>query len=174
MIVGERTFNMSEQFKIIETQEQFDAAISKRLAREREAGRKEAEAELSQKYGDYDSIKSQLTAKETELTELGNQLAEAQKTRDGFSAQIAELNGKIAKYETNSAKMRIAEEYGLDAKLADRISGDDEEAMRKDAQALKDIVGETRWRRAPLKSTEPEGDDNSAALKGMLQQLKGE
>ena len=161
-------------FTPIETQEQFDAAISKRLAREREAGRREAEASLVEKYGDYDSLKGQLTEKETKLTELGNQLVEAQNARDGFSAQIAELQSKVAKYETNSVKMRIAQEYGLDAKLADRISGEDEESMREDAQKLKDIVGETRWKKVPMKSTEPEAEDNKAALKSMLQGLKGE
>lgn len=166
---------MSEVFKAIETQKQFEEAIKTRLEREREKVKKEAEESYKNKYGDYDKLKSKLTEKETEITKLGNQLSEAKNAKTESESTIKELKDKVAKYETNSAKMRIAEEYGLDPKLADRLTGSTEEEMKEDAKRLKDVVGDIRWRKAPVKSNKQSvKEDKEAAIKGMIANMKGE
>lgn len=168
--VGERKKQMSE-FKAIETQEQLDAIIKERIARAQETTKKEIE----EKYSDYESIKKQLSEKDTQLTELGNQLTEAKNKEDGINTKMQELQTKVQKYESDSAKTRIAQEFGIDSQLANRISGENEEEMRADAKRLKEIIGDTRWRKAPLKSNEPEKEDEkAAAYKKMLTEIKGE
>ena len=82
------------------------------------------------------------------------------------------MEAKIKGYETNSVKMRIAREVGLPYELAERLSGEDEKAIKADAELLKKLVGA---KTAPLKSTEPGGTNaTAAAWSQMLQQMKGE
>ena len=78
-------------------------------------------------------------------------------------------------YETSSVKMRIAHENGIPYELAERLSGDDEEAIKKDAESMAKFL-KASGRRAPLASTEPEGgvDEKREAMKKMLTGLKGE
>lgn len=161
---------MSE-FKTIETQEQFDEVIKERLERAQETARKEVRDE----YSDYEDLKKQISEKDEKLTELGNQLKEAKSKEDGTNTKLQELQSKVQKYESDSAKTRIAQEFGIDSQLANRISGENEEEMRADAKKLKEIIGDTRWRKAPLKSSEPEEEDEKkAAYKKMLGEMKGE
>lgn len=165
---------MSE-FKTIETQEQFDEMIKDRIIRAKESARKELTEEYADKYADYDSIKEQLEEKNNKINELGNQLADYQTKENGINNQLTELQEKLKKYEADSVKTRIAQEYGLDSQLANRITGEDEAAMREDAQRLKEIIGDTRWRKAPLKDNEPVGgSDKQIAIKNMLKNMKGE
>ena len=91
---------MSE-FKPINTQEEFDAAIKDRLERERG------------KYADYENLKTQVGTLTTE--------------RDTAVQQLGDANAKIKTYETNSVKMRIAQAKGIPAEMALRLTGETEE-----------------------------------------------
>ena len=113
-------------FKPINTQEEFDAAIQARLERERLKVRGE--------YSDYDTLKDELAQARTDLE------AERGKTTD-FEAKITELTGKVQRYETDSVKTRIAAKYGLAPELSGRLNGTTEEEIDADAQALTKIVG---------------------------------
>lgn len=141
---------MSE-FTPITTQEEFDAAISKRLKRERET--------ITAQFGDYDDLKKKVSEHETTIGNLTQE-------RDT-------LKGQVKAHETNSVKMRIAHETGIPFEMASRLSGDTEDAIRADAETMakyihKPITG-------PLRSTEPAGvGDGSAALRQMLHNLKGD
>ena len=78
-----------------------------------------------------------------------------------------------------SVKTRIAHEFGIPYELASRLSGEDEDAIRKDAETLSQLIGQqVRHKAPPLRSTEPlnlEGDATKAALKRTLRGLdKGE
>jgi peptidoglycan hydrolase CwlO-like protein len=64
-----------------------------------------------------------------QIAELTGQISEKEKA-------IAELTAKTRAYEISSAKLKIAQEVGLPAELADRITGETEEEMRKDAEQL--------------------------------------
>lgn len=151
---------MSEEFKPINTQEEFDAAIGKRIERERQAA---------------EGLRQQLADKDAEITNLGNQLAESQKSAEGFNAQIAELQAKVRTHETNSVKLGLANKYGLPAELADRISGETPEEMEADAEKLKAYIGKSKVIQVPVgESGEPLANDKTRAIKGMLSQMRGE
>lgn len=153
------------EFTPITTQEELDKIISARLTRERDA--------VAKKYGDYDDLKGKVGGYETQIADYAKQLEEANKKQAGHDKVVAELQAKLKGYESASVKTRIALEKGLPYELAARLSGDDEDAIRQDADALAKFVG--RGPAAPLRSTEPEGvDSQRAALKGMLQNMKGE
>ncbi|MBP5362863.1 MAG: DUF4355 domain-containing protein [Ruminococcus sp.] len=115
---------MSEEFKVIETQEAFDAAIKTRLER----NTRTVTEEVTKKYEGY--ISPDEAKKATEQIETLTKELEAGK------AIIEELTAKNSAYEINSVKMKIAQEYGLPSELADRINGSNEEEMKKDAESL--------------------------------------
>ena len=160
--------NMSE-FKPIETQEQFDAAITERIARAKEATRKEFDGWLSP-----EQQKKKTAELETKVSGLTSQLQEANEKITQNQTQIAERDAKIAKYETDSAKTRIANELGLSYEAVAYLRGENEDEIRKSAEGLKTIIG---IRKAPPLA-DPEGDsgtgEEKAAYKKMLQNMKGE
>lgn len=154
-----------ETFKAITTQEEFDAAIGSRIKRERDTVTKEFAAQLAErdkKTADY----------EKQIGELGKQL---EKVGDKDKA-IEELTKKVKGYETASVKTRVAHEVGLPYELSGRLSGEDEDSIRKDAENLVKLIGKGQPT-PPLASTEPAGvDSKKAALKSLVHNLtnKGE
>ena len=155
-------------FKVIESQEQFDAVIGERIKREKET--------LSKKYEGYvspDDYQKKTGEYERQISELNTALKTANEKIAGHDKALAERDSKIKEYESHSVKTRIAHEYGLSYEAAEFLNGDDEEAIRKSAESLKAIVGNSKA--APLASTEPaEINSEDAALKKTLKQLKGE
>lgn len=156
------------EFKIIETQEQFDAAITERIARAKDAARKEFEGWISPQ-------KQQEAAAEleTKVNKLTTQLEEANGKLTQNQNEIAERDKKIAKYETDSAKTRIANELGLSYDAVGYLRGENEEEIRKSAEGLKSIIGVKNV--PPL--ADPEGDTKDGekkAYKEMLKRMKGE
>ena len=130
-------------FKPINTQEEFDAAIADRLKRERE------------KFSDYDQLK--------------NAAADHKKTVDGLNEQINNMKTQISAYETASVKTRIAHEMGLPYEFASRLSGNTEEEIKKDAQSMQAFVKSGYV--PPLRSDgnkDGTGDTTRAALGTML------
>ena len=158
-------------FKPIETQEQFDEMIKDRLER--------AEKKIEEKYSGYLSP-DDLTGKTKELndkiTELGNSLNDATEKAKEDAAKITDLESKVKKYETASVKSRIAHEVGIPYELANKLSGDTEDDIRKDAEALKPFV--TQKGTAPLRNPESKdagsGDTTKESLRKLVQNLKKE
>ena len=113
------------EFKAIETQEELNRIIEERLNRERN------------KYADYEQLKKD----SADLKELQGKK---------YDDQINDLNGKLQKAQNDLSSMqtraetaersllrsKIAREKNLPAELADRLEGDDEDALRADADAL--------------------------------------
>jgi len=149
----------------ITTQEDLDAIISERLKRKDE--------QMAKKYADYDDLRKSSEESAATIADLQKQLDDFGVKSGEYEKQIAELTAKTKGYETNSAKMRIALESGLPYELADRLTGDDEESLRKDAQKLRGIIGGTKPK-APSKSNDIPADGKAAAYKELLSSLKGE
>lgn len=158
---------MSENFVAITTQEEFDARISERLRRERETLAKRYE----EKYAGYVSQKEH----EDALAALKNELAVAREEQTQRQAAIDGLNQKLRGYETASVKTRIAHEVGLPYELASRLTGDDEKAIREDAEALTKMIGSAKSS-APVATSEPVAgaDSTMAAYQRMLNDMKTE
>lgn len=147
-------------FTVIETQEQLDKVIGERIKRERETTEKKFEGYMSpeaaaEKYKEYLSPEDE------------------KKKYEGYLSpeEVAKKDAQIRSYETASVKTRIANEVGLPYEMAARLSGEDEDAIRKDAQALQKLMG--RKQAAPLADPESNKGTKDAGLRAMLQQLNG-
>lgn len=161
------------EFEAITTQEAFDAAIGERIRRERETTAKKYEGYISP-----EDHQKTIAEYETKLTDANTKLSEAETKEANHVKELADRDAKIKKYESDSVKTRIAHEVGIPFELSGRLSGDDEAAIRKDAETLLAAIGNTKPT-APLATGEPSGTDlaNSAAnaaLKKTLAGLKGE
>lgn len=155
---------MSE-FKIIETQEQLDAVIGERLKRERETVKKQYEGYLSpddvtKKYEGFLSPDDVTKKYEKYLS----------------PEEAAAKDAKIKGYETSSVKMKIAHEVGIPFELAERLTGEDEAAIRKDAETMSKFM-KSIHQAPPLFEPEPSGNNKeaakNAAFKKMISEMEG-
>lgn len=154
-------------FTPIETQEQFDEAIKERVARAKDSVRKEFDGFISP---------TELDAKTNELQKQLSGTTETVKTltdeKTALEKQIEEATAKIAKYENDSVKTKIATEMGLSIKAIPFLQGNNEEEIRESAQSFKDLVGKPT---PPMPTPEPPaGDSDEEAMKQMLRDMKGE
>ena len=149
------------EFKKIETQEEFDAAIKDRLAREKE------------KYADYDVLKKENETFKTQIADLEKAKKDLESEKGTFGSQLEALNSKIKGYETDSAKTRIALEMGLPYEMASRLTGSNEEEIRKDAESLAKFVGKNLL--APASTSEPvqnnEKSNTDDALRALVRNM---
>ena len=154
------------EFTPINTQEELDAIIGDRLKRERES--------VSKRYGDYDELKTKASDLEKQVGDLTKERDENAKSSEGYDKSLSELQAKVKAHETTSVKMRIANETGIPFELAEKLSGETEEDIRKDAEKMARFVTKSKYV-APLKSDgQGEGNEKRAALKTMLQNMKGD
>lgn len=156
---------MSE-FKTIETQEQLDAIIGERISR--------AEKKAAEKYADYDDLKKQVDELNTQISGLTEQIKAKDEAIAGNDETVNALKAKVQDYETRSVKTRIAHEVGLPYQLADKLSGEDEDAIREDAKKMASFI---KTPAAPIGSVEPTHEDSDpvksdmAALAKQLQEV---
>lgn len=149
---------MSEEFKIIETQKQLEEVLKDRLER--------SEKKWQEKYSGYlspDDVKKEKEDLEKQIAEYGKSLNDASEKAKADAEAIASLQAKIKEYETASVKSRIAHEYGIPYELANRLSGETEEDIRKDAETIKPLV--TQKTVAPLRDPEAGDTKGSTAKK---------
>lgn len=145
-------------FKPINTQEEFDAAVKDRLDRQ------------AAKYADYDALK----AAKKELDELkgkklDEQLAALQAEYDKAKTTLADhdkivsdLTTRATNAEHKLKQREIAHAAGIPVELADRINGSTDEEMTKDAEMLAKFakgVGQT----LPLANPEGSGSKDPLA-----------
>lgn len=154
---------MAEEFKKIETQEELNAIIGERLKRS-ETKHAEETAGLRK---EIETLKADKEALSKKMQEETAKYAE-------YDKNLTELQGKVKKYETDSVKTRIAKEVGIPAELFDRLRGETEEELKKDAESLKALLPKHQ---APGKGNAPKDadgneDDTRAGLREMLAQMK--
>ena len=149
-------------FTPINTQEELNNIIGERLRRERETVSKEFEQKITEK--DQAISKAQ-----TDLETIRTQLEDANKKLAG----IPDMEKKIHAYEVASVKRKVADETGIPYGLAERLSGETEDELRKDAEALRKMIGNQRT--APLAGAERRAQsENDKAYTELLKKLKGE
>ena len=155
-------------FKIIETQEQFDAAVADRIKRAKESAEKKYEGWMSPE--DVEKLKAD---HKTKVDELNGSLTAANEKITNHDKEIADRDSKIKQYETDSVKTRVAHEMGLSYEAVAFLRGDDEDGIRKSAESLKGLVGAGNV--APLASQDGgQGSDVEAGLRNTLNSMKGE
>ena len=153
----------------INSQEELNRLFGERAAQ----AKRSAEAEAAQKYAGYDDYKAKAEKYDTDIGAKDQRIAELEGEKTTSAARITELEGKVREYETSSVKMRIARETGLPVELADRLAGEDEASMRKDAESLAKLIKGQNV--APLKQTDNGaggGGGDEAALKKLLNDVR--
>lgn len=138
---------MSE-FKVIETQEEFDKAIQKRL--------EQKDREVSERYKNYLSPDDAAALKrdfEGKLSDANAKLKEAQEKLDPLNQSIAELTTRAKTAEGKLLKQSIASAKGLPLELADRLIGESKEDLEKDAETMAGFLKPTSA--PPMYSHEP-------------------
>ena len=154
---------MSDEFKPINTQEELDAILKERLTRKEESVKKE--------FADYEELKKKVGELESANQKLGQSATESASKLTEYEKQIAEKDLKIKGYEADSVKSRIALEVGLPFEMANRLKGETEEDIRKDAELLFKAIGASKLV-APLANTEVTLDEKTQALKDMVANIK--
>ncbi len=138
---------MSE-FKTIETQEEFDRMIQKRLAQK--------EAEVSKKFEGYlsaDDVKAlkadydgKLAKAQTDLEAMTGKLADHDKT-------VADLTARAVAAETSLLKGKVASAHGIPLELSSRLVGETKEDLEKDAESFASFMSPKTA--PPLRSNDP-------------------
>lgn len=157
-------------FKVIESQEEFDLRIKDRIERAKEKAIEDYKSEIKKTIDDLRNENSSLKNEVAGYKESLEDVKEKDETIGG-------LNEKISAFERAEVKRNIALEYGLPFKLADKISGDDEDSMKKDAELMAKYFSDSkRTYEPPLKSYENKVDEKDQALKKLIDGLdmKGE
>ena len=149
------------------TQEEVNKLVGTARLEGKDAVRKEYEGWISP-----DEYSKKTEDLNTQLNGLNDQIKTLNDEKAAFEAQLTEKDNKIAKYEIDSVKTRIAREFGLEYEAIGFLQGEDEEAIKKSAETLKSLVG-TR-KAPPLGNPEkpPEEDGVLAAFRQMNPNIK--
>lgn len=122
-------------FKVIETQEEFDKAIRSRLAQK--------DRELEEKYKDYLSPEDVTALKadfDKQLEEANKTLKEAQNKISSYDETVSSLTQRAEAAENKLLKNKVAYENKLPIELSDRLIGQTEEELKADAEKLSGII----------------------------------
>ena len=136
-------------FKVIETQEEFDKAIQKRLAQK--------DRELEEQYKDYlspDKAKELKAEYEKRLEDANKLLESANAKLKDHDKIVSELTQRAEAAETSLLKSKIAIEKGVPFGLASKLEGSNAEELSKDAENMVKAFEETRPKTAPLYTKE--------------------
>lgn len=157
---------MSE-FKVIETQEEFDKAIKSRLAQK--------DRELAEQYKDYlspeqaEELKADL---KKQLDEANDLVAKAKATLAEKDKAVSELEARVTTAESSLLKQKVAHANKLPLELAGRLIGTTEEELTKDAESLAALLKPTNT--PPLRTSEGANGvttNNNAQYMGLLSSL---
>lgn len=161
-------------FKVIETQEDFDKAIQKRL--------EQKDRELAEKYKDYlapEDVAKLTSEHEKAVQEIQTKLTQAEEKAKENDQTVEALTARAAQAESALLKSKVAHENGVPIELADRLVGSTEEELKADAEKVASFL--TPKTGAPLRTTEPAGayvrtgnpdiDSKQAAAAAMMQFL---
>lgn len=150
------------EFKVIETQEELDRIIGDRLEREKAKATKNEESFKAE----IESLKKTISDSQATITDLTEK-------QNGHADEVANLTKQIASYKIREIKHQIAHQNGLPYELAERLTGDTEEELTKDAETLKGLMGASKPVETPKYTPEtPPADDKTQDLKQVLEKLQ--
>lgn len=162
------------EFKVIETQEEFDKAIQKRL--------EQKDREAAEKYKDYLSPDEAAKLKadhDKEIGEIHAKLTAAEEKATQHDQVVQDLQTRATQAETSLLKSKVAHENGVPIELADRLVGTTAEELKADAEMVAGFLAPKSA--PPLRSTEPatgfvrtgnpDIDSKQAAAAAMMQFL---
>lgn len=139
------------EFKVISTQEEFDAAIADRLQRQKET--------IEAKYEDYEQLVDENKNLKQALADSKSALEKTNADMSSLATQLEDLTGKVSEYEIEKLKTTIALQNGIPYNLASRLVGTTEDEISKDAKSFASMVSQTT-QVAPLRDPEPSVKDS--------------
>lgn len=153
-------------FKVIETQEDFDRAIQARLSQK--------DREVTARFKDYlspDDVQGVKADYEKRLEEANKRLEEITAKLADHDQEVAKLTARAVSAETDLLKGRVAHEKGVPLELAGRLVGETREDLEKDAETFASFL--TPKSAPPLRTSEPGkgASTTDAALASMLSQI---
>ena len=157
---------MSDEFKVIETQEDFDKAIQKRLAQK--------DREMSERYKDYlspDDVEKIKSEYETKMAKINDDLKAANEKIAGNDQIVSDLKNRATTAEGDLLKSRIAYESGVPFELAGRLVGSNEEELKADAEKLASFLVP---KSAPPLHTSDSSNNSNADMASLLNQLNSQ
>ena len=153
-------------FKIIETQEDFDKAIQSRL--------KQKDRELADKYKDYlspDDVTALKADYDKQLEDANKLVEEANQKLSTFDETVSNLTQRAETAENKLLKNKVAYENKLPIELSDRLIGSTEEELKADAEKLSGILKPQGHGAPPLYTgtqTSPSGNTYEAGMAEVL------
>ena len=153
------------EFKVIETQEDFDKAIQERLAR---------------KDKEFSEFKEKVSASEAEykkrLDEAANTIKSLNEKIAGHDAVVSELTARATQAEGSLLRVKVAHENGVPMELAERLVGSTAEELTADAKSFASYMAPAQA--PPLRTNAPaDGKANNsldAAYATMLASINGQ
>lgn len=124
------------EFKIIETQEEFDARIKERIERAEKKTRDEFKGWLSP--DDQKALSEKYT---NDLNALNEKHAKEMEKYAEYDEKFNEQAAKIKSLEVSALKARIVNERKLPAEAVEFLTGDNEETISASAEKLAKLSG---------------------------------
>lgn len=155
-------------FKIIETQEDFDKAIQSRL--------KQKDRELADKYKDYlspDDVTALKADYDKQLEDANKLVEEANKKLSNFDETVSNLTQRAETAENKLLKNKVAYENKLPIELSDRLIGSTEEELKADAEKLSGILKPQGHGAPPLYTGTQTSQSGNTYEAGMAEVLAG-
>lgn len=122
---------------------------------------------MKQEQEQLDSLRSEKEQLEQQLQQLNDKLAAQEKELNS----VEEIQSKLKTYELENLKIKIANQAGIPLDLAGRLSGENEEEIKADAEKLAGLIT-TQKPTLPLKPTEPQNvDQKEKAYEKLLENL---
>ena len=122
---------------------------------------------------DFEALKSEKETLAQQLAELNSSLTSLTDAKSAIELEKETLANEINTFKQKDLKTRIAHEYKIPFELASRLTGDTEDELKADAQALSGLIVQKPM--MPLASTEPPAiDAKEQAYTNIIQKLKGE
>lgn len=152
------------EFTPINTQEELDNIIKDRLSRQ--------ETKIRGEYAEFDSLKNQAESWASEKEKYEQTIKDSKTKYAELHKQYDEATGKIAQYEIDALKTKVAMESGLPVGLYTYLKGNTEEDIRKSAEELgKYAKAGQRQPMAEPEADPPKNNEDAIYLK-MAKQIK--
>lgn len=146
------------EFKVINTQEEFDARIKERLERAEKKAK-----ESFQGWKSPDDLNELDKAHKAEIEKLKAAHAEEMKKYAGYDEKFAEQSAKIKSLEVSALKTRIATEKKLPYDAVEFLQGDDEQSITESADKLSKLSAASSYS-GFTRNTEPPAEDATDAM----------
>lgn len=160
-------------FTPINSQEEFDKAISARINREREKYSGWISPDkIKEEYVPLEAVNQIKADYDKQIADLNGSAEESAKKYADFDKQIAERDAQIKGFATEAMKTRVAFELGLPYGAAEFLRGEDEASIRESAEALKKLQAPAPVAPTFKDSASNESDGVTAAFKRMNPNIK--